>query len=82
LSPAEHVFRCRVLFGVEHEMVVRLRDAIFRATDAAERGHLTRERLEWCADALGERLGWTPERRAAELRDVETRLAVAQATIA
>jgi glycerol-3-phosphate dehydrogenase len=81
LSPAEHVFRCRVLFGVEHEMVVRLRDAIFRATDAAERGHLTRERLEWCADALGERLGWTPQRRAAELRDVETRLAVAKATI-
>jgi glycerol-3-phosphate dehydrogenase len=81
LSSAEHVFRCRVLFGVEHEMVVRLRDAIFRATDLAERGHLTRERLDWCAGALGERLGWTPERRAAELRDVEARLAGAKVMV-
>ena len=70
LSSAEHVFRCRVLYGIRNEMVVRLRDAVFRATDLAERGRLAADQLAWCADTLTERLGWDARRRDAEMSDV------------
>jgi glycerol-3-phosphate dehydrogenase len=78
LADSEHVFRCRVLRGVRHEMVVTLGDAIFRATDHAERGVLTAAQLEWCADTLAKILQWTHGRRASELADVRVRLAQAQ----
>lgn len=74
LTAAEHVFRCRVIYGIQNEMVVRLRDAIFRATDLAERGSLTSAQLEWCADELTRRLGWTAQRRMDELTEVSLRL--------
>ncbi len=74
LAPAEHLFRCRVLYGIEQEMVVRLSDAVFRATGAAESGSLTAERLEWCADTLAHRFGWDEVRRREELADVYARL--------
>ena len=70
LSSAEHVFRCRILFGIQNEMVLRLRDAVFRASDLAERGHLAEEQLAWCADILADRFGWDTPRQAAELSDV------------
>lgn len=65
----EQVFRNRVTFGVKHEMVVRLSDAILRATDWAERGKLTPAQLEWSATALASMLGWSPERTARELAE-------------
>lgn len=64
---AEQVFRNRVRFGVEHEMVVRLSDAVLRATDWAERGKLSSAQLEWCAATLAADLGWSTERREREL---------------
>jgi glycine/D-amino acid oxidase-like deaminating enzyme len=64
---AEQVFRNRVRFGVAHEMVVRLSDAVLRATDWAERGKLSSAQLEWCAATLAADLGWSPERREREL---------------
>jgi glycerol-3-phosphate dehydrogenase len=74
LSDEEHVFRCRILYGLENEMVVRLRDAVFRASDAAERGQLTAERLAWCSALMAQRFGWNAERRALELSEVRARL--------
>jgi hypothetical protein len=74
LTDKEHVFRCRVLHGVRHEMVVALDDAVFRATDQAERGVLTLDQLEWCADTLAKTLQWTQRRRDSEWADVRTRL--------
>ncbi|MGE0114226.1 MAG: FAD-dependent oxidoreductase [Steroidobacteraceae bacterium] len=66
-SAAEHTFRCRVLYGIQNEMVMRLRDAVLRATDLAERGCLTRSQLEWCADTLATRFSWSEQRRQAEI---------------
>mgnify|MGYP001200970818 FL=1 len=74
LPAAEHVFRCRVTYGIEHEMVMTLSDALFRATDHAERGLLTEGQLQWCADTLAAAHGWSAARRSAELRDVRARL--------
>jgi glycerol-3-phosphate dehydrogenase len=75
LSAEEHVFRCRIQYGLENEMVVRLQDALFRASDAAERGHLTAERLAWCSALMAQRFGWSAERRDLELRTVCARQA-------
>lgn len=73
--PGEATFRARVLHGVRGEFAVRLRDAVFRCTDRAERGRLSRADLDWTADALAAELGWSPERRRREIEDVERLLA-------
>ncbi|NGX16862.1 FAD-dependent oxidoreductase [Wenzhouxiangella sp. XN24] len=65
----DEVFRRRVKFGIEQEMVVRLSDAVLRATDWAERGLLSADLLEWCADHMAKSLGWSAERMAAESTD-------------
>jgi glycerol-3-phosphate dehydrogenase len=75
LPVAEHIFRCRVVYGLQHEMVVTLGDAIFRATDHAERGVLTDAQLGWAARTLGDALAWNASRRATELDAARTRLA-------
>ena len=64
---AETVFRSRVLFGIEQEMVVRLADALLRATDWAERGLLTQEQFSWCAATLASSQGWSQERTTTEI---------------
>lgn len=74
LSAAEHAFRCRVLYGIEHEMVLRLRDAVLRATDRAERGCLTHDDLSWCADTLAQKLGWSAQHRQDEIDTVTAQL--------
>jgi glycerol-3-phosphate dehydrogenase len=63
---ADEVFRARVNFGINHEMVVRLSDALLRATDWAERGLLTQEKFSWCAKTLAKSQGWDTERTMAE----------------
>lgn len=70
----QSVFRARVLFGIQNEMVCRLPDAVFRATDWAERGILESSQLHWCASVLAERYSWSAARTAAEL--VNTRAAL------
>lgn len=74
LSADEHVFRCRVLYGIRNEMVVRLRDAIFRASDLAERGALTAAQLEWCAAEMAAAYGWSAQRRRAEIEEVVSKV--------
>jgi glycerol-3-phosphate dehydrogenase len=66
-ADADQVFRHRVQFGIAREMVIRLPDAIFRATDWAERGLLTEAQLDWCATTMAATLGWSPRRTASEL---------------
>jgi glycerol-3-phosphate dehydrogenase len=63
----DQVFRHRVQFGIAREMVVRLPDALFRATDWAERGLLTEAQLAWCASTMAATLGWSPGRTASEI---------------
>mgnify|MGYP005811502165 CR=1 FL=1 len=73
-SDTDHVFRCRVLHGIAREMVMRLPDAVFRASDLAERGQLSAARLQWCANQMANRFGWTEERKSREIASVEARL--------
>ena len=59
---SDRVFRSRVRYGIEQEMVLRLSDALLRATDWAERGQLTAAQLDWSAQALAAAHGWAPDR--------------------
>lgn len=71
----EQVFRSRVAYGVRHEMVVTLADALLRATDRAERGVLTEAQLQWCAEHLAAAHRWSEDRRRAEIGELRRRLA-------
>jgi glycerol-3-phosphate dehydrogenase len=52
---------------VDHESVVHLDDVLLRRTDIAFLGTVTAETIKEIADVVSESLGWTPERRAAEV---------------
>ena len=71
---ADEVFRSRVRYGIAEEMVVRLSDALLRATDWAERGLLTHEQLSWCAATLAAAHDWSHERTEAELANARAEL--------
>jgi glycerol-3-phosphate dehydrogenase len=71
---AEAVFCSRVLFGIEQEMIVRLADALLRATDWAERGLLTQKQMSWCAETLASLHGWSHERTTAEIEFAQAEL--------
>jgi glycerol-3-phosphate dehydrogenase len=62
LADGEAVLAGEIAYAVEHAQAVRLADVVLRRTPLGSAGHP--------ADVMGERLGWTPEQRAAEIQDV------------
>jgi glycerol-3-phosphate dehydrogenase len=66
-SAVERVFRAACLHAVRHEMAVRLRDLVLHRSTLAAREGLPLQRLEWCAEMMARELGWTEQRKAAEL---------------
>ena len=81
LSPSQHIFRCRVLYGIRHEMALRLRDGVFRCTDFVERGCLSEDELVWCAETFRRELGWEDGRTAEELRMTRAEIAARYAMV-
>lgn len=77
----ERAFRRRIRYGLRHEMVVTLGDALFRATDHAERGTLSEADLQWAATALAADLGWSSDRRARDIESVRARLAAMRSVV-
>ncbi len=67
------VLRGEIRHAVRSEMACRLGDVVFRRTDLATAGHPGSEALNAAADIAATELGWSAERRAAELRDVQAR---------
>ena len=75
-SAVERLFRGACLHAVRHEMAVRLKDLVLQRNTLAAREGLSLARLEWCAEMMRRELGWTEQRKAAEL---EAARAAAQA---
>ena len=75
-SAAERTFRGACLHAVRHEMAVRLKDLVLQRSARSAREGLPLARLEWCAETMRQELGWTEQRKAAEL---EAARAAAQA---
>lgn len=68
----ERVFRGTFVHAVRHEMAVRLKDLVLHRSTLSAREGLPLERLEWCADTMRRELGWTEQRKAAELEAART----------
>ncbi len=74
LSAATPVVEGEVWWAVEHGSVVRLSDIVFRRTALASAGSPGPEALSRAADLAAAGLGWSDQRRAEELADVQSRL--------
>jgi glycerol-3-phosphate dehydrogenase len=61
-----------IAYAVEREAAVRLSDVVFRRTPIGSAGQPSAVALERVASIMGDRLGWTAERRAMELSDLES----------
>lgn len=57
-----------ILYAVREEMAVTLGDALLRRTDAGSRGHPGQDAVDAAASLMAVELGWSPERRAAEVQ--------------
>ena len=58
-------------YAVDQASALRLSDAVMRRTPLGSAGNPGAEALARAADAMGERLGWNAESKAAEIADVE-----------
>jgi glycerol-3-phosphate dehydrogenase len=67
LAPDRESVEAEVVYAVEHEMAVHLDDVVFRRTGLGTVGHPGWPCLRRCAGIMGDRLGWSPERRADEV---------------
>lgn len=67
--------RAEIGFLMKNEVVGRLADVLFRRTDVALSGRLTRAVAVGVAEVGGEALGWDAARRAAEVENVAARVA-------
>ena len=55
-------------------MAVRLGDFVFRRSDLAETGRLSRTILEVCVETMSKELCWNEDRRKAEMEELNKRL--------
>ncbi|HET6629130.1 MAG TPA: FAD-dependent oxidoreductase [Woeseiaceae bacterium] len=59
--------------AIENEMAQTLADVVFRRTPLGAAGNPGKEVLQACADYMGEKLGWSDQRRQQELEAVVSR---------
>ena len=69
----EEILAAEARYGVETEMAQNLSDIVFRRTELGSAGHPEEMKLKICADAMGEILGWTEEKRRLEVETVQAR---------
>ncbi len=65
--------RAEVEHAIENEMVLKLGDVIFRRTDIGTGSHPGDDVIQSCADILAQKLGWSAERKQAEIAEVNAR---------
>jgi glycerol-3-phosphate dehydrogenase len=71
LSPETPVLSGEMAYAVEHAQARVLSDAVLRRTPLGSAGHPGRAALDRAAEVVSDRLGWTAERRASEIKAVE-----------
>lgn len=78
VHPQATTIAAEVIHGVREEMAQKLVDVVMRRTELGTAGHPGAEALQQCAELMGRELGWTAERQAAEIAEVNRVFAVAQ----
>ncbi len=66
-----------IVHAVRSEAAVKLSDALIRRTEAGSAGHPGDDALARAAEIVGHELGWSRERQAAEIAEVEAFYAIA-----
>jgi glycerol-3-phosphate dehydrogenase len=77
LAGGQPVIGAEVVEAVRREWAKKLSDVIFRRTGLGTIGHPGRECLTAAAELMRAELGWSEQRCATEIREVEERLAIA-----
>jgi glycerol-3-phosphate dehydrogenase len=73
--PGTRTLPAEIVFVAREEMACTLWDAIFTRTDMAAAEDPGKAAVEAAADLLAEELGWSTERRSAEIEDARNRFA-------
>jgi glycerol-3-phosphate dehydrogenase len=69
LSSATAVLPAEVRYGIRHEMAVKLSDVVMRRTELGTTGHPGQAALAACADCMAQEMGWSAQRRQAEIAE-------------
>jgi glycerol-3-phosphate dehydrogenase len=67
VAPDSPVIGAQLMWAVRHEMAVTLADAVIRRTPLGALGHPGDAAVERAADLVGSELGWSRERKRAEI---------------
>lgn len=76
VCPTRESIEAEVLFAVDQEMALTLRDVILRRTGLGTIGNPGEACLRRCAEIMGPRLGWTASRLDDEVRRTLTRFVI------
>ncbi len=74
LNPLDHhLLATEVEYNLKNTMPQTLSDIIFRRTELGAAGHPGDEAIQLCAQVTGDTLGWSPQKRQAEIEQVQQR---------
>ena len=76
IGSASPVLTGEIAYAVDHAGALHLSDAVLRRTPLGAAGHPGADALERAAAVMAQKLGWTTDRNAKEIRDVEKRYEV------
>ena len=67
VAPDSYILKAEILFGVRKEMAQKLSDVMMRRTELGSAGKAAEHHTNAVADVMAAELGWSPERKAAEI---------------
>ncbi|WP_121969977.1 glycerol-3-phosphate dehydrogenase/oxidase [Leptolyngbya sp. BC1307] len=70
----QRVLAAEVKYNLRNTMPQTLSDVVFRRTELGAVGHPGDEVLQLCGHIMGEALGWSPQKRQAEVQQVQQHL--------
>lgn len=71
ISPTKDELKCEVLYAVKEEMAQKLEDVVLRRTGMGTVGYPGKDALDVCADIMAKELGWSEDKREAEVGRVD-----------
>jgi glycerol-3-phosphate dehydrogenase len=71
LSPDTPIVAAEIIHAIERAQAIRLSDVVLRRTPLGSAGHPGAAALQSAADLMAARLGWSAQRRADEIAQVE-----------
>ncbi len=66
----KQILAAEVRYSLRNTMPQTLADVVFRRTELGATGHPGNEALQLCSQIMSEALGWSPDRQAAEMKQV------------